>query len=362
MDPSAALTVLDVVLMLVWNCLCTTPDSQKHPIYRKLFLTHDVLYALCETVALAFAPGLFEVLQASEAPSVAYFKSLPTNCQNQWVVYLLVLEKSVYRPKIYIGSATDAKHGAPLRLGQYDRGVLLPRHVEKALKDGYTIVHKGILCWAPIPSAALVPILRMLILAVEAAFTFVFWAMNCKTDYGFGMTQLCPWARDSLEYDGLCTHSPLTDPPAGDHSLSAEQLEAQAAEMMQRRTDYMREWRERTKREDPEKYRLRANDNAARWRKNNPGSFKATNQRSIAKAVNEKKHYCAICDHAFTKKAKLRKHLKGPKHAAKAEAVNGKKKNYCAICDHTYATTGSFNRHLREPTHAAKAARNRDSK
>ena len=231
----------------------------------------------------------------------------------------------------------------------------MPKYVEKALKDGYTIVHKGILCWTPIPSAALVPILRTLIVTLEATFAFVFWAMLCKTDYGFGMVQLCPWACESFEYDGLCTHSSLFEAPAGDHSLSASELEAQAVEMMQRRADYMREYRERTKREEHEKYRARVNKEAARQRKRNPGSIKAAHQRSIAKAVKEKKHYCAIYNHAFTKKAKLTQHLKGPKHAAKAKAVKGEK-HYCAICDHTFSTKATLTRHLKGPKHTAKAA------
>jgi len=121
MDPSAALTVLDLVLMLVWNCLCMTPEKQKLPIYGKVFPSQDILEVLFTACSLAFAPGLFEVLQASEAPSVAYFKSLPTNYKKQWAVYLLVLEKSGYRPKIYVGSGTDAKSGAPQRLSQYDK-------------------------------------------------------------------------------------------------------------------------------------------------------------------------------------------------------------------------------------------------
>lgn len=46
-----------------------------------------------------------------------------------------------------------------------------------------------------------------------------------------------------LEHDGLCSHSPLSELPAGQRSLSAEELEAKAAELIQRRKEYMREWR-----------------------------------------------------------------------------------------------------------------------
>src|SRR5262249_6575351 len=53
MDPSASLTVLDLALMLVWNCLCTTPEKQRYPLYGKVFPSQDVLEALCAAYSLA---------------------------------------------------------------------------------------------------------------------------------------------------------------------------------------------------------------------------------------------------------------------------------------------------------------------
>ena len=47
-------------------------------------------------------------------------------------------------------------------------------YVAKALKYGYTIVHKLLLCSATIPSPAMVPSLRVLVTALDATFTFVF--------------------------------------------------------------------------------------------------------------------------------------------------------------------------------------------
>jgi hypothetical protein len=40
--------------------------------------------------------------------------------------------------------------------------------------------------------------------------------------YGYGFADMCPWDRDTLEYDGLGSHSPLWESPAGDLALSAE--------------------------------------------------------------------------------------------------------------------------------------------
>jgi hypothetical protein len=68
----------------------------------------------------------------------------------------------------------------------------------------------------PIPSAALIPVVRVLVYGIEATFAFVFCIMNCTTDFGFGGSKLCPWSRDSLEYDGLCSHTTMAVPHAGD--------------------------------------------------------------------------------------------------------------------------------------------------
>jgi hypothetical protein len=207
----------------------------KHSIFVKILSSEDFIEQLLSSTSLVFAPGLFEILQSSTPPTIAFFKSLPTNHTKQWAVYLLVLEKQSCRTKIYIGSGTSASSGVSLRFGQYEKQQLLPKYVEIDLKEGYSIVHKGLLCTTPIPSAAEVPITRLVFVALEAVFTFVFWALKCKTTFGFGFVDICPWDRDTLEYDSLCSHNPLSKSPSGDFSLSAEQLGAQAAEFAEKR-------------------------------------------------------------------------------------------------------------------------------
>jgi hypothetical protein len=70
----------------------------------------------------------------------------------------------------------------------------------------------------------------MLFILLEATFTFLFWAIRCKTEFGFGMTFMCAWAYTTLGYDELCSHNPLLEVPTGNLSLSTEELEALAAE------------------------------------------------------------------------------------------------------------------------------------
>ena len=144
------------------------------------------------------------------------------------------MEKPSYRPRIYIGSKTSASQVASQRFQQYELGLLLPHYVEAALEEDYKITHKGLLCCIPKPAAALVSVNRLLFLALEATFAYVFWAMKTHTGT-YGVSHICLWDRDTLEYDGLCSHSALNEGIRGDFNLIAEQLEAQAIEKEQKR-------------------------------------------------------------------------------------------------------------------------------
>ena len=187
------------------------------------------------TISLEFGPGLFDVLQAAPPPTVQYFKDLPTDTTQRWAVYLLSLEKPGCGPKVYIGSGTDSKYGVKNRFSHYDSGIALPFLVEKTLKEGYTIVHKGLPCWTSIPSAALQPGIRLLFLALEATFTYIFWAMR-TVNKDYGMSHICLWDSHTLEWDSLCSHCCLIEGiREGDFELSAEELEAQAIQRKENR-------------------------------------------------------------------------------------------------------------------------------
>ena len=99
-----------------------------------------------------------------------------------------------------------------------DRRVLSPQHLRKALKDGFTIVHKALLLSCPTPTAANIPTLRTTLIAVEAALTCIFGAFyNRSKTYDF--VDLCPWRQDLFEWNGFCSHSPLIEYVAGDLNL-----------------------------------------------------------------------------------------------------------------------------------------------
>lgn len=110
----------------------------------------------------------------------------------------------------------------------------LPVRIKSAIDDGYSITHKGLLCWAALPLVHLIPAVRLLFFVLEATFTYAFWAMKAKKkDYGMG--HICFWDRTQLEYDGLCTHCALDEGVRGEFELSAEQLEVYAKEREEKR-------------------------------------------------------------------------------------------------------------------------------
>jgi hypothetical protein len=195
-------------------------EDQEGSLY-KVPLLQTVLETFFSSASVAFAPGLYEVLQSSTPLALSFFKSLPTECSDprRWGVYVLVLEKQGSRPKIYIGSGTSARYGVRIRFQQYSRmsSLVISDCLQTAVKNGYIVSHKGLLCWtASLPSAADVPTTRVFFVALDAAFCFLFWAIIGQTEWGYGMTSVCPWDHLSLEWDGLCTHNPLGETPMGD--------------------------------------------------------------------------------------------------------------------------------------------------
>jgi hypothetical protein len=168
----SAESLLQLVMLTTWQCLCDTPFSLKSTLFTPFFPDEEALQSTMSI--LTFAPGLFEVLQAVKPPTIAFFKSLPTLTSPCWAVYLLVLEKLDCRPRIYIGSGTNTESGVKARFTNYDNTRFLPEYVEKSLEESYEIVHKGLLVWTPIPRPGLVPLSRLLFHALKATFAYIF--------------------------------------------------------------------------------------------------------------------------------------------------------------------------------------------
>jgi hypothetical protein len=231
-------------------------------------------------------------------------------------------------------------------------------YIKKALDEGYTIVHQGLLCWISIPTASLQPKLRLLFLALEATFAYVFWAMRTVTK-DYGMAHICLWDRDTLEYDGCCSHCSLNEGIRADFELSTEQLEAQAFQKKEIRTgkqadrnsnyhhrqmetnhaEYLEENLARVVKyqaKDPEKIRNMARDNRANHRVN-------------------KTYSCELCKTACQSKSDLDIHLETRSHKKRANDL-ATKPHKCLPGNYGTDKLSNMNDHLKSKRHLKNVA------
>ncbi|KLJ07829.1 hypothetical protein EMPG_16705 [Blastomyces silverae] len=252
----SAPTVFKLIMLVAWKCLCDTRPRFKHPLFARFFATQEELEAIAEGVSLCFAPGLFEVLKASNPPPFEYFRSLTPDPLLSWGIYAITMENPGKRPRLYIGSATSigtpTYFGARLRLKNYDDGV------------------------------------RLMFLILEATFAYIFWAMKAKKgDYGMG--HICFWDREKFEYDALCSHCALDEGIRGEFDMSPEEYEVYAKDRETKRRTIHRE----------------GNSN---WHYEQM----AENYTEYIEASHER-----LCDLSFTTGGMLEKHDKAAKHLRK---------------------------------------------
>ncbi|OAQ72199.1 pyruvate carboxylase [Pochonia chlamydosporia 170] len=343
-----ALDTTDIVafaIWLAWNCLSTTPDRLKNQAFALILPTMEVLQQVVLDSQFTFAPGLLEVLHSTTPPAISYFKSLPLHTK-VWAVYVLVLKKPAERPKIYIGCCAEKRSGVATRLGQYNRGMNLPRFVRIALDKGYDISHTGLLCWTMIPTAAMRVPLRAAILLLETTFSLYLWAMASR-DKTYGVPTICPWPIGTIGYDGCCSHVAFNEGlPGTNEHLSPEQVNAlDAARKLQ------------NSRRDAE---TRGKEKASRF-------SKITRERNLAL----KRFACDPCNVVFGAGNQLEKHKRTQKHKDKMAGIVREVKTpqlrvrmaanlaarryYCSDCDYTAATQQKLNAHLKRPKHLKKS-------
>ncbi|KAK5199734.1 Carbamoyl-phosphate synthase [Exophiala xenobiotica] len=324
--PFTADTLLQFVTLVTWTCIRDTTFSQRNILFDRFFTSTAIFQSIISCACITFCPGLFEILQSATPPSIEWFKNLPTYdslgdwflC---WAIYALVLQKPGHRDKLYIGSGTSSFDGVVVRLNQYDDLTMLPSRVEAAIDDGYVIVHKGLLCWISLPPPTLVPIYRLLFVALEATFAYMFWAMHAtKGDYG--MSHICLWDRKTLPWDGLCSHPALGEGIRGQFDLSPEELIAYAADRARKKTQLNQDWHYKQMAENYDEYITAAHERVTKSRANNPGRDIEVEARRREKYLENKTHHCDVCNLSFTSSNWLNKHLKTAKHARKATSSN----------------------------------------
>lgn len=357
---AAALTQL--VLSTTWTCLADTPFTKKNPLFARFFTSQAALEEVASTASITFFPTLLEVLQSSTPPTIQVFKSLPqpTGRYSLWGVYILVLEKPGCQSRIYIGSGTSSGEGVRDRFTHYDAGTALPRLVGYALNEGYTIVHKALLCWIPIPTAATQPIKRLLFVALEAVFAYIFWAMR-PHNADFGMGHISPWDRSAVEYDGLCSHCSLNEGIVGDFDLSAEELEAQAIQRKEMRATKQAainaNYHYKQMATNRDEY---LDTNAARRRDHQAQNVEKYRERERAHNAKHKAnqtYYCQLCKVACHKKSDLDVHNKTRKHLRKAaDLADPGKHHRCIPCAYATDKLSTFKDHLKSQRHQKMAA------
>jgi hypothetical protein len=305
--------IVPILLSLVWAA--SNVSCWINPRFRVVLSSEARLSELFRLANFTFCPDLFAILRGAEPPSIEWFLSLTTFVpKNVWGIYAIVLKKQNHRDLLYIGSATASKRGVRSRFGEYNSKKHLGKNVREALRNGYTIRHKALLAWCPIPRASKIPTYRTVVIALEAVFACYFWAMaRCDHDYGFN--HLCPWPLDSFTYNGTCSHNPFKEAIPGDIKLSEEELEQIADKTKAKAIAYGREYHRQQRLEASPEFK------AAQARANKKARPKTKQNQQEARA--NKTFYCALCDHAAGDNSHLTDHKKTKGHQRRVkEAAN----------------------------------------
>nr|OQO29384.1 hypothetical protein B0A51_03166 [Rachicladosporium sp. CCFEE 5018] len=308
--------ILAILLQLVFTSI--NGPGWVNPRFHLVFPSLNRLSELAGLLGITFCPGLHGILQAAAPPPMQWFLSLSATIPNNtWAVYALILRKPGHRDKLYIGSCTSAKRGVVARFYEYDAGKHVPRCVQKASDDGYTIKQKVLLAHCPIPPVVKLPLYSVVIIALEAAFACVFWAMF-KREHDYGFNGLCPWPMTSFKYDGLCTHSPFKEAIDGGLELSEEQLKETTDATNAKAIDYGRDYHKRQRDEATPEFK------AAQARANKKMRPKTQLNRAAAKAA--KLFYCAPCDYAADNNGHLTEHKNRKSHRTRVREYEGQQR------------------------------------
>lgn len=219
------------------------------PTKQKLLNDDDINFL--RTIPMHCVPELpFTILQ-DEPPSFEFFMNLPNVfdidrgiLRQSYLIYGLCLVKKGAISLLSIGSASRLDGSAVKRMDEYDRGVTLPLYVQKALEDGYEIVHICVILLMDVPQEIRTPVLRTRALLYEAYYTYTFWSIYETKDRSMAKgaehkwRHLCPWDLDQFDYRGLNSHSPLAEKPKG-LELTFEEASAMAEQARERHRAYM---------------------------------------------------------------------------------------------------------------------------
>ena len=333
------------MVMITWACL--NVGTHVNLRYQYILPTQDKIVELFGLMGITFCPGLLEALNAAAPPTISWFQSLPDTIPlHVWGIYVLILKKRGHRSLIYIGSGTGFYRGVRARVKEHRDHKVCPRYVEQACAQGYEITDIRLLAHCPIPKAADVAIIRTVIVALEAAFSCVFWAMyHSNRLYGFG--NICPWSRDQFEYGGLCSHNALSEGirSGEDFDFSEQELENMAAEIKEKNRLYQIQYQRDLRANPTESYK-------ARIKVHNEKQKPGTQVRQKA-AVENQLYRCDVCDVSCRDHASLVRHNASPRHQRRS--LRGDGAYECAPCGFSNKYLSNYNVHLKTKTHIRNA-------
>ncbi|KAH0363440.1 heat shock protein 70, partial [Aureobasidium melanogenum] len=350
------LTITQAMVAMIWAAL--NVQVYKNELFKTVFFEPEFILEILELASLFYCPGLLAALKAAGPPPIKFFRGLKLNdvhlaLHKIWGVYVLILTKVGCLPLIYIGSATCFTSGVKRRWAVYDgrtdEHLPLPFYVRRALLAGYTISHKALLVYGPIPSAGNVPVVRLFYVAVECVLTFWFWGMRSFTkDYGIG--SCCPWPRDEddFEYRGLCSHSSMAEGVLGDFDLTPEQLEALSVEAKSRKKESFAKWYHSSILKDPHYHQTRSRESGVAYRAAHPERVKASHAMSEQKIYDSHQYFCKPCYQPCKSNWELQRHNKSNKHTIRmGKLKRGVKFPWkCPVCHYSSDKKGSLTRHI----------------
>ncbi|KAK2788660.1 Alpha subunit of the F1 sector of mitochondrial F1F0 ATP synthase [Onygenales sp. PD_10] len=103
----AATSINSLINGYTWSTPTVNPlEEHTNPMFQSVLGPDKRTFEnICEQIPLTFAPNLFEILTASDPPTIDFFKTLPEldEIPNEklWGVYALLMEKDGAPPKLY---------------------------------------------------------------------------------------------------------------------------------------------------------------------------------------------------------------------------------------------------------------------
>jgi hypothetical protein len=109
--------------VLILQSLIT--DKQTPSFRMHLFSDLPEIVSLLELLGCVFDTGLLPMLRSGTPPTLTDLKSIAqitrfdSFFKDKWGVYFTVLEKSGYKPKLYVGSSVGVQEGLQGRMADY---------------------------------------------------------------------------------------------------------------------------------------------------------------------------------------------------------------------------------------------------